>query len=132
MHTQSELDRAKKRVKAKKSFYQHLMSYAIVNSFLFILNMITSPGYLWFVFPMLGWGVGLAFHYVDVFGIPGFDILSKEWEDREIERELRQNSQSQNPIKTSSSRTTSQKPAERESSLELKELRKNYDDSDFV
>lgn len=132
MHTQSELDRAKKRVKAKKAFYQHLMSYAIVNSFLFILNMITSPGYLWFVFPMLGWGVGLAFHYVDVFGIPGFDILSKEWEDREIERELRQNSQSQNPIKTSSSRTTLQKPAERESSLELKELRKNYDDSDFV
>ena len=81
---------------------------------------------------MLGWGVGLAFHYVDVFGIPGFDILSKEWEDREIERELRQNSQAQNPIKTSNNRTAPPKPIEDEGSLSLKELRKNYDDSDFV
>ena len=125
MHTSEELSRAKKRVKAKKDFYQHLMSYAIVNSFLFALNLITSPGYLWFVFPLMGWGVGLAFHYVGVFGIPGFDILSKEWEDREIERELRQGNQGVAPNKTA-------KPTTKEDPLELKELRKNYDDSEFV
>ncbi|MBK9014910.1 MAG: 2TM domain-containing protein [Saprospiraceae bacterium] len=93
MHTEEEFLKAKKRVKAKKAFYQHLMSYAIVNLFLLALNLITSPGSLWFVFPMLGWGVGLAFHYVDVFGIPGFDILSKEWEERQLEQELRQQNQ---------------------------------------
>ncbi len=127
MHTQEELIKAKKRVKAKKDFYQHLMSYAIVNLFLFALNLFTSPGYLWFVFPMLGWGIGLAFHYVGVFGIPGFDILSKEWEEREVERELRRGYKGQGPASSS-------KPVkgEKEQALELKELRKNYDESEFV
>jgi 2TM domain len=125
MNTQEELIKAKKRVKAKKDFYQHLMSYAIVNLFLFAINIITSPSYLWFVFPMLGWGIGLAFHYVGVFGIPGFDILSKEWEEREVERELRRGNQRQNPIEPENPKTV-------EKELELKELRKNYDDSEFV
>ncbi len=127
MYTKEEVFKAKKRVKAKKAFFQHLMSYAIINLFLLVLNMLTSPGYLWFVFPLLGWGVGLAFHYVDVFGIPGFDILSKEWEERELERELGQsgqhNSGKENPG------FDEQKPKK---GLELKALRRNYDDTDFV
>ena len=127
MYTEDEFSKAKKRVKAKKSFYQHLMSYAIVNLFLIALNLIVSPSAFWFVFPLLGWGVGLAFHYVDVFGIPGFDILSKEWEDREIERELRDSYQEREP-KNMPDTPSNQK----DKSLELKELRKNYDDSDFV
>lgn len=126
MYTEEELKRAKKRVKDKKAFYQHLMSYAIVNLFLAALNFITSPGYLWFVFPLLGWGVGLAFHYVDVFGIPGFDILSKEWEDRELDRELKQGNQENQPLKREKQYKKTDKP------LELPELRKNYDESDFV
>ncbi|MCC6726020.1 MAG: 2TM domain-containing protein [Saprospiraceae bacterium] len=125
MHTQDELSKAKKRVKDKKDFYQHLMSYAIVNTFLFVLNMITSPSYLWFVFPLLGWGVGLAFHYVGVFGIPGFDILSKEWEERELEKELRRGTRNENPVKSNPS-------VSKDKHLELKELQKNYDDSEFV
>ncbi len=127
MHTEEEFLKAKKRVKAKKAFYQHLMSYAIVNLFLLALNLITSPGSLWFVFPMLGWGVGLAFHYVDVFGIPGFDILSKEWEERQLEQELRQQNQQNRPRKSSNSND-----GQKDGGLELKELRKNYDDTDFV
>ncbi len=127
MYTDDEIIKAKKRVKAKKSFYQHLMSYSIVNLFLIALNLIISPWDIWFVFPLLGWGVGLAFHYVDVFGIPGFDILSKEWEDRELERELREANQERQP-KNLPDTPSNQKDKD----LELKELRKNYDDSEFV
>lgn len=126
-HTEQEIQRAKKRVKAKKAFYQHLMSYAIINLFLIALNLITSPGYFWFIFPLMGWGVGLAFHYVDVFGIPGFDILSKEWEDRQMEREL--GLPDKQPMKNVTPATRSETPAK---DLELRELRRNYDDSDFV
>ncbi len=125
MHSKEEFAKAKKRVKDKKDFYQHLMSYAIVNTFLFALNIITSPGYFWFVFPLMGWGVGLAFHYVSVFGIPGFDILSKEWEERELEKELRKEAPTQ-PLEKPN------KPTEKDNPLELKELRKNYDESEFV
>ncbi len=124
MHTEEAYLKAKKRVKAKKGFYQHLMSYAIVNLFMMALNLITSPTVGWFVFLLLGWGVGLAFHYVDVFGIPGFDILSKEWEEKQLERELKQ----QDPA----SKLSQNQAKHSDKSLELKELRKNYDESDFV
>ena len=126
MYSQEEIRKAKKKVKAKKEFYQHLMAFVIVNFFLLALNLVTSPFNWWFHFPLLGWGIGLAFHYVDVFGIPGFDILSREWEDRELDKELRRNGDSE-PVKT----TRTGQPAEKEE-LELKELRKNYDESEFV
>ncbi len=127
MYSENEILKAKKRVKAKKAFYQHLMSFAIVNLFLLALNLLTSPGYLWFVFPLLGWGVGLAFHYVDVFGIPGFDILSKEWEERELEKELRQDNEP-----SQMGKPTKPNNMQQDKGLELKELRRNYDESDFV
>ncbi len=126
MYTQEEIDRAKKRVKAKKGFYQHLMSFVIVNIFLFSLNIITSPSHWWFVYPLLGWGMGLAFHYVEVFGIPGFDILNREWEVRELDRELAKMKE-EKPKKVL---IPSRKKAEEE--FELKELQKNYDESEFV
>ena len=78
----------------------------------------------WFVYPLLGWGVGLAFHYVEVFGIPGFDILSKEWEEKQLERELKQ----QDPT----SKFPPNQASQSDKGLDLKELRKNYDESDFV
>jgi len=127
MYTQDEIQKAKKNVKAKKGFYQHLMSFAIVNIFLIALNLVTSPSYFWFIFPFMGWGVGLAFHYVEVFGIPGFDILSKEWEDRELDAELKKMKESdEKPILRTPINTRKQEE------LELKELRRNYDDSEFV
>lgn len=128
MHTPHDILEAKKRVKAKKGFYQHLMSFVIVNIFLFSLNMITSPFTWWFIYPLLGWGVGLAFHYVEVFGIPGFDILSKEWEDRELDRELRRIDQD----KPNKVLTPPRSKGASEEELQLKELRKNYDESEFV
>jgi len=36
----------------------------------------------------LSWGVGLAFHYRHVFGVPGYDILDDEWEKRELNKEV--------------------------------------------
>jgi hypothetical protein len=41
----------------------------------------TAPGYLWFLWPMFGWGIGVVFHAVNVFGI------GKNWEEKKI-REL--------------------------------------------
>ena len=122
MYSKDEIKLAKKKVKKKKEFYEHLMAYVTVNIGLLLLNLLTSPGRLWFYFPMLGWGIGLMFHYVDVFGIPGFGMLDKDWEEREMESELRK------MRNTNASKLT----GGNESELELKELRKNYDDSDFV
>ena len=122
MYSKDEIKQAQKKVKKKKDFYQHLMSYVTVNFFLLALNLLTSPTHLWFYFPMLGWGIGLMFHYVDVFGIPGFGMLDKDWEEKELNSELRRLRDSEAPLLE----------AKNEKGLELKELRKNYDDSEFV
>ena len=122
MYSKEEIKRAKKKVKKKKEFYQHLMTFVTVNFALLALNLLTSPGKLWFYFPMLGWGIGLMFHYVDVFGIPGFGMLDKNWEEQELDAELRKMRDIDAP--------RLEEPRERE--FELKELRKNYDKSDLV
>lgn len=50
---------------------------------LFAINFFSSFEYKWFVWPLLGWGVGLAFHALAIFGLGGF--LGREWEERKIE-----------------------------------------------
>ncbi|WP_213277559.1 2TM domain-containing protein [Chryseobacterium indologenes] len=70
--------KASRRVKELKEFYGNLTSYCIVIPFLAILNLVTAPGYLWFLWPMLGWGIGITFHAINVFGI------GKSWEEKKI------------------------------------------------
>ena len=75
---------AKKRVEEIKGFYGNLMSYIVVNIGLLILNLVTSPKYLWFFWPMLGWGIGVLFHGMKVFNFMPF--LGKDWEEQKIKQ----------------------------------------------
>lgn len=68
MDEQAGYEEAKKRAGEIRGFYQHLVTYLIVNAVLFVINRLTSPGYFWFVWPLLGWGIGVALHAVSVFG----------------------------------------------------------------
>lgn len=45
-------------------FYNHLFRYLGVIGFLFIINMLTSSGEIWFHWPALGWGLLLFFHWL--------------------------------------------------------------------
>jgi hypothetical protein len=74
--------RAKKRVEELKGFYAHLIVYVVVNGVLVLINLWTSPGFLWFLFPLVGWGIGLFFHAVFGFGL--FGVFTKEWEEKKI------------------------------------------------
>lgn len=73
---------ARKRVEEIRSFYSHLFVYAAVNAGLLILNVLTSPRHLWFYWPLIGWGILLAIHGLNVFGTQRF--LGKDWEERKI------------------------------------------------
>ena len=82
--------KAAKKVKAKKEFYKHLSTYIVMGLFFFLLNAATAWGSWWFYWPMLGWGIGILFHYMDVFGLPGVEQVNDEdWEERAIEDEMR-------------------------------------------
>ncbi|WP_027387260.1 2TM domain-containing protein [Chryseobacterium gregarium] len=76
-------ERAARRVKELKGFYGNLTSYCMVIPFLIVLNLMTSKEYLWFFWPMLGWGIGIAAHAINTFGI------GKSWEEKKI-KELMQ------------------------------------------
>jgi hypothetical protein len=50
-----------------RGFGIHCFVYIAVNALLLVVNLRYSPGYYWFWFPLLGWGLGLAAHGVGVF-----------------------------------------------------------------
>ena len=52
----------------RPGFLTHLSIFIAVNTLLVIINLTTSPQYLWFVWPLLGWGVCLAFHGIAALG----------------------------------------------------------------
>lgn len=74
--------RASKRVKELKGFYGNLTSYCLVIPFLIFVNLWTAPQYHWFWWPILGWGIGLASHALQVFGI------GRNWEEKQIRKIL--------------------------------------------
>lgn len=74
--------KAKKRVEEIKGFYGNLLAYIVVNVFLLIINLVTSPEYLWFFWPMLGWGVGVFLHGMKVFNYLPF--FGADWEEQKI------------------------------------------------
>ena len=48
------------RIEAKRAFGRHARIYCAFNLLLIAIWAITSRGYFWPIWPMLGWGVGLA------------------------------------------------------------------------
>lgn len=53
----------------KAGFQWHLWSYLVVNAALLLTNKL-APGPWWFHWSVLGWGIGLAFHFKAVY-FPG-------------------------------------------------------------
>ena len=50
------------RAEALVGFAIHLAGYLAVNVVLLVINLLTSPGVPWAIWPLLGWGVGVASH----------------------------------------------------------------------
>jgi LytS/YehU family sensor histidine kinase len=74
--------RASRQVRAMRGFYKHAAVYSIIIVGLGVLNLVKSPAKIWFLYPALGWGVGLALHG---FAVWGHSIwLGKDWEDKKI------------------------------------------------
>lgn len=122
-----DYQKAKKRVKEKKAFFQHLTTYLVMSLFFFLLNATTSFGHWWFYWPILGWGIGIVFHYFEIFGWPGAGPASKEWEEEEIRREL-------DKMRKKQSTGEKQEPSPADEPLDLRELdpRRQWRDDELV
>ncbi len=89
MENQEAYEKAKKRVEAKMGFYIHLAVYVGVNLLLIVINVATSRQYLWFKWPLLGWGIGLFFHGMSIFVFSGrkFKGIKENMIQEEIKRQ---------------------------------------------
>jgi len=82
MEDEEELRKqAKRRIRDRRDFWQHLVSFVIVNAALIGIWAITGGGYFWPGWVLFGWGIGLVFHAWNTFG-------QKPITDEDIRREM--------------------------------------------
>lgn len=55
-------ERALQRLQQRKEFLQHLSVYVIIMTLLTAIWLVSGMGYYWPIWPMMGWGVGVAIH----------------------------------------------------------------------
>ena len=78
--------RATERVRARLGFAGHAAVWAAVAILLLIVNIVATPDFIWFFWPVAFWLIALALHGWTVFG-PGLPSIER-WRQREAAREL--------------------------------------------
>ena len=81
---------AQKRASAKMGWYMHACVYVVVNAFMFFSWYLGFRARPYNVYPALGWGLGLALHFVSVFVMgkgSGFRESLVQRERERLERE---------------------------------------------
>jgi hypothetical protein len=103
--TPEEVERlAHKRASAKLGWYIHALFYVVANLFIFGMSMYAFGHRPWSVFPVIGWGVGLALHAVSVFMLGEGSSFRQRLLERERERLLR--GQERGPVEAPKERSS--------------------------
>ena len=69
----------------RAAFRRHLVTYLVVNSFLWLIWAFTGGGTYnsflpWPIWPTLGWGVGLALNYADAYMFHRENSVEQEYQ----------------------------------------------------
>ena len=75
-------EREARKILRRRAFWLHGAVYVATNVALIVVWALVGGGYPWFVFPIVGWGIGLAAH-----GAAAFLLASPQ--DLVLEREQR-------------------------------------------
>ncbi len=73
-------------VRRVKRFYLHAVQFVGIVAALALINVVTWPGYPWVLWVVFGWGLGLIFEALKVFG--SLPFLNGDWERRQVEKYL--------------------------------------------
>lgn len=89
--TSEEIDKlARKRAGAKLGFYVHATVYLLVNLAMFAMSHYGFGNRRWSIYPVMGWGLGLALHGISVFVLGKGGGLRERMVQKERERLTRQ------------------------------------------
>lgn len=75
---------ARRKARTIAQWYNHALAYALVNTGLAVHNLVTTPEQLWFVYPLFGWGVGLACHAAQALELGGGSLWGPEPKARRL------------------------------------------------
>ena len=66
-----------------RQLLSHAIIYVAVNIFLIFINFVYYKDYYWFYWVLIGWGIGLAFHWLDVMN---YNPINEEWVEAEAKK----------------------------------------------
>ncbi|HSK21648.1 MAG TPA: 2TM domain-containing protein [Egicoccus sp.] len=78
--TEDLREQAIRQLGRRTEFAYHLTAFVLINSALVAVWFMTGRPFFWPIFPMLGWGIGVFFHAMDVYRRP--------YSEERIEREM--------------------------------------------
>lgn len=84
MEDREAYGKARRRAGAKLGLYLHFAIYVATNVVLIAINFATTPQHLWFVWPLLGWGIGVLFHGLAVFAFSENSPMMKRMIAKEL------------------------------------------------
>lgn len=79
-------EREARRILRRRAFYLHLAVYLAVNATIFVIWLLAGGGFPWFLFPLMGWGIGLVAHGASAFLLASPADIVLEREQRRMER----------------------------------------------
>jgi hypothetical protein len=94
-HEPEALEEARRHVRRKRIFYIVLGVWIALCFMWFAIDMTDDSSSIWFYWPMMGSGIGVAITGLVLFGIGG--LFGVEWERREIDKYLRRRGKASGP-----------------------------------
>jgi transcriptional regulator with XRE-family HTH domain len=73
-------------VRKLKGFYIHLAQYVLVIAVLTVINALTTPNRWWVQWVVMGWGIGVFFHWLQI--SERFGLFGSKWEKEQVEKRL--------------------------------------------
>jgi len=73
-------------VRKLKDFYIHLAQYVLVIAVLTVINALTTPNHWWVQWVVMGWGIGVFFHWLQI--SERFGLFGSKWEKEQVEKRL--------------------------------------------
>lgn len=80
-------EREARRILRRRAFWVHAAIYLATNVALIAVWVLAGGGHPWFLYPLLGWGIGLAAHGAVAFLLASPQDLVLEREQRRLAKE---------------------------------------------